>query len=191
VVVVSGHTGPANYEYFAYDLAAQGYYAVLVDGNDFWVRDRTGEEKLKAVIARARQSPHALPGKVAVVGFSLGGASTLSYAARMPELVAGVVAYYPFTSFIGNPEDFISKVKVPVLLMAGGRDRYKDCCRVETARKLAELAGSTPGAPRLELVEYPDAEHGWIIKSLKTYRGRDSEDGFKRTVAFLRESLGE
>ena len=38
VVVVSGQTGPGNYAYVAKDFAEQGYYAVLVDGNDFWIR---------------------------------------------------------------------------------------------------------------------------------------------------------
>ena len=191
VVVVSGQTGPTNYSYYAYDLAAQGYFAVLVDGNDFFGKESGGEEKLRDVMARAQKSPHALPGKVAVVGFSLGGASTLTYAARMPDLVAVVVTYYPLTRFITRPDDFVSKLKVPTLVMAGGRDSYKDCCRIETARKLAEAAKSVEGTPRFELVEYPDAEHGFTIKSGKTYRSRDAEDGFKRTLAFLKENLGE
>jgi dienelactone hydrolase len=31
VVVVTGQTGPPNYAYYAKDIAAQGYYAVLVN----------------------------------------------------------------------------------------------------------------------------------------------------------------
>jgi len=89
VVVVSGHSGPGNYAYVANDLAEQGYYAVLVDGNDFWVKSGGSEALLKGVITRSQQSPHALPGKVAVVGFSRGGASALTYATGMPELVSG------------------------------------------------------------------------------------------------------
>jgi dienelactone hydrolase len=92
VVVVSGQTGPGNYVPYAKDLAEKGYYAVLVDGNDFWIKGGGGEALLKGVITRAQQSPHALPGKVAVIGFSLGGASSLTYAARMEELVSAVVA---------------------------------------------------------------------------------------------------
>lgn len=38
VVVISGQTGPGNYAYYASDLAEKGYYAVLVDGNDFWIK---------------------------------------------------------------------------------------------------------------------------------------------------------
>src|ERR1039457_2298145 len=66
VVVVSGQTGPGNYAYYASDLAEKGYYVVLIDGNDYWIKGGGGEALLRGVIVRAQQSPHALPGKVAV-----------------------------------------------------------------------------------------------------------------------------
>ena len=37
---------------------------------------------LRGVVARAQQSPHALPGKAAVIGFSQGGAATLTWATQ-------------------------------------------------------------------------------------------------------------
>jgi dipeptidyl aminopeptidase/acylaminoacyl peptidase len=189
VIVVSGMTGPSNYAYYSKDIAKQGYYAVLVDGNDFWVEDGSGKALLKDVITRAQQSPHALPGKVAVIGFSLGGASSLTYATRMPELVSAVVCYYPATYFITDPDGFVSKIQVPTLLFAGGRDTYKDCCRIETARKLADAAKRSEGKVTLEVVEYPDAAHGWTIKSSREWRANDAADGFRRTLDHLRRYL--
>jgi len=56
----------------------------------------------------------------------------------MPELVSAVVVYYPFTSHITNPDNFVSEIKVPTLMFAGGRDTHKNCCLIETARKLAD-----------------------------------------------------
>ena len=191
VVVVSGQTGPGNYTYYAKDLAEKGYYAVLVDGNDFWIKGGGGEALLKGVITRAQQSPHALPGKVAVIGFSLGGASSLTYAARMQELVSAVVVSYPATYYIKNADDFVAKIKVPTLMFAGGRDTYKDCCLIETARKLASAAKTSGGKVMLEVVEYPDADHGWTIKSLKSYRRDYTADGFRRTLDHLRQNFGE
>jgi dienelactone hydrolase len=206
VVVVSGQTGPGNYAYVAKDFAEQGYYAVLVDGNDFWmtsgagetkgrgtgrIRSSAGEVLLKGVITRSQQSTHALPGKVAVVGFSLGGASTLAYATRMPELVSAVVVYYPATSYITNPDSFVSEMKVPTLMFAGGRDTYKNCCRIETARKLADAAKKSEGKVMLEVFEYPDAEHGFIIKSSKAWSPSDAADAFRRTLSHLRQYLSE
>jgi len=190
VVVVSGQTGPGSYEYVAKDLAEQGYYAVLVDGNDFWTKRRDGEVLLKAVITNAQQSPHALPGKVAVVGFSLGGASSLTYATRLPELVSAVVVYYPATYYITDAPEFVSKIKVPTLMFAGGRDTYKNCCVIETARKLADAAKASEGKVMLEVVEYPNAGHGFSIKSLRGWRADDTADAFRRTLDHLRQYSG-
>ena len=191
VVVVSGHSGPGNYAYVAEDFAEQGYYAVLVDGNDFWVKSGGSEARLKGVITRSQQSPHALPGKVAVVGFSRGGASTLTYATRMPELVCAVVVYYPATSHIANPDDFVSKIKVPTLMFAGGRDTHKNCCLIETARKLADAAKKSEGKVILEVFEYPNAKHGFIIKSSEAWSPTDTADAFRRTLSHLRQYSGE
>jgi dienelactone hydrolase len=191
VVVVSGQTGPGNYAYVAKDFAEQGYYAVLVDGNDFWVKSGGSEARLKGVITRSQQSPHALPGKVAVVGFSRGGASTLTYATRMPELVSAVVVYYPATQHITNPDNFVSKIKVPTLMFAGVRDTYKNCCRIETARKLADAAKKSEGKVMLEVFEYPNAEHGFTIKSSRAWSPTDTADAFRRTLSHLRQYSGE
>jgi len=191
VVVVSGHSGPDNYAYVAEDFAEQGYYAVLVDGNDFWVKSAGSEARLKGVIIRAQQLPHALPGKVAVVGFSRGGASTLTYATRMLELVSAVVAYYPATQHITNPENFVSKIRVPTLMFAGGRDTYKNCCLIETARKLADAAKKSEGKVTLEVFEYSSAEHGFIIKSSKAWSPTDAADAFRRTLSHLRQYSAE
>jgi dienelactone hydrolase len=196
VVVVSGHSGPDNYAYVAKDFAEQGYYSVLVDGNDFWMKGghgeiMGGEALLKGVITRSQQSPHALPGKVAVVGFSLGGASTLTYATRMPELVSAVVVCYPRTDYITDPDDFVQKIKVPTLMLAGGRDTFRNCCRIEMARKLADAAKKSEGKVMLEVFEYPYAKHGFTIKSSEAWSPTDAADAFRRTLSHLRQYSGE
>ena len=191
VVVVSGQTGPDNYAYYAKDLAEKGYYAVLVDGNNFWIKGGGGEALLKGVITRAQQSPHAVQGKAAVIGFSLGGAPSLTYAARMAELVSAVVVSYPDTQYITNADNFVSKIRVPTLVFAGGRDTYRDCCLIETARKLANAAKALSDKPILEVVEFPNAEHGWTIRSIKSYRSDTTAEGFQRTLDFLHQNSGE
>ena len=191
VVVVSGQTGPGSYRDIAKDLAGQGYYVVLVDGNDFWKKGVDGRALLKDVLTGAQQSPHALPGKVAVVGFSLGGASSLSFATRMPDLVSAVVAYYPATYYITDASDFVSKIKVPTLMFAGVRDTYKNCCVIDTARRLADAAKAGEGKALLEVVEYPEAGHGFSIKFGKDWRKDDAADAFRRTLDHLRQYSGE
>jgi dienelactone hydrolase len=130
-----------------------------------------------------------LPGKVAVIGFSLGGAACLTYAARMPASVSAVVAYYPDTKFIINPVDFASKIKVPTLMFAGVLDRYYDCCVIERARELAAAAaGAGGGRATLTLVEYPLAGHAFAIKSSVSWRGDDAADAFRRTLGYLKRN---
>jgi dienelactone hydrolase len=106
-------------------------------------------------------------------------------------LVSAVVVYYPATYYITNPDDFVSKIKVPTLMFAGGRDNYRNCCRIETARKLADAAKKSEGKVMLEVFEYPYAEHGFTIKSSKAWSPTDAADAFHRTLSHLRQYLGE
>ena len=166
VVVISGQTGASNYTSISQDFADAGYYTVLVDGNDLWIKGGGGNALLQGVIARAQASPHAVAGKVGVAGFSLGGASALTYAARLPEQVATVVVMYPLTSFIQNPADFVGKIKVPVLMLAGTADTYKSCCLIATARALADAAKANPDVASLfTLHEYEGADHGFNMNT--------------------------
>ena len=191
-IIVTGHTGPSNYAYYARDLAGQGYYAVLVNGNDFWHKGLggRGQDLLRGVIARAQQSPHALPGKAAVIGFSQGGGATLTYATRMSNSVSAVVNYYPDTKSITNPGNLVSKMTVPTLIFAGVLDTYKDCCVIERARNLAAAAEAQAGGGPviLRVVEFPDAGHGFCIKNTKGWRGNDAADAFRRTLDYLRRN---
>ena len=188
VVVVSGQTGASNYTDISQDFADAGYYTVLVDGNDLWMKG--GGKLLLGVIERAQASPHALPGKVGVVAFSLGGAVGLSYATRMPEHVATVVVMYPLTNFIKDPDEFMGKVKVPTLMLAGTADTYKNCCLIGTARALADAAKKNPDvAPLFELHEYEGADHGFNMNT--SHQRAVLSDSRDRAIAQLRQYLVE
>jgi dienelactone hydrolase len=189
VVLISGQTGFAGYVPVAQQFADAGFSVVLVDGNDFWIKDTARAwNMLKDVIARAQTSSNALPGKVGVVGYSLGGASALTYAARMPEIVATVVAVYPYTAFIREPSDFVAKIRVPVQVLAGTADTYKDCCLIDMARKLADAAKRASPA-MLTLHEYDGAGHGFNLASAPQKDQAFGRDAMERSVARLRQAL--
>jgi dienelactone hydrolase len=189
VIVISGQTGASNYTSISQDFADAGYYTVLVDGNDLWIKGG-GNALLQGVIARAQASAHAVAGKVGVVGFSLGGAAALTYAARMPEHVATVIAMYPLTNFIQHPDDFVGKVKVPVLMLAGTADTYKSCCTIAAARALAEAAkNNSDVAPLFVLHEYEGAEHGFNMNT--SHQRALVSDSRDRAIAQLRQYLVE
>jgi len=191
IIVISGQKGPASYQSYAEELARLGYYSVLVAGKDILNPDLTGPTNLRKTIERALQSPSAVKGKVAVIGFSLGGGGALYNAANMPNLVSMVVAYYPYTKTWANKiESLVSHFRVPVLVLAAQRDRYKDCCVIETAQAM-EADAKAKGA-LFELVVYPEANHGFNLKTaasgepMGAYRGDDDRDAWSRTVDMLK-----
>jgi dienelactone hydrolase len=198
VILISGSTGSRPYEFYAAETAGFGYYAVLLDGRDILNSDKQGSRRLNQAIERAQRDPAASPGKVAVVGFSLGGGGALAFAARESNLVSGVIAYYPTTSVIaqyGGVKSVVGKMTVPVLIFAGGMDTYHNCCLVETARTMAATAKEL-GVP-LQLVVYPNAKHAFNVNfdwgpdadPNMAFDGPASGDAWKRTVAALEQYL--
>ena len=193
IIVLSGQKGPTAYKPYAADLAKLGYYVVLLDGKDILNRSQWPEaSNLRRAIARATRSSQAKPGKVAVIGFSLGGGGALLNAAAMPELVSMVVAYYPFTrEWADRMNWFTKRFSVPVLVLAAQRDRYLECCVVETARAM-EAAAKANGA-KFELVVYPNATHGFNLVTRapgepnNAYRADDERDAWRRTTEMLRQ----
>lgn len=183
VVVLSGLSGPSCYEYVTKQISQLGYDAVLFDANKSVGTHGTA---LRAMILQAQRMPHALPGKVGLVGFSLGGGAVLFYGAPLANLAAVVIAWYPDTNFIHDVPDFVSRLAVPVLLLTGEDDTYRNCCLVGTARMLASAAAGH----QFELVTYPHTEHGFIYDGGGTYNAQAYTDGMQRTAAILAHYLG-
>jgi dienelactone hydrolase len=201
VMLLSGDSGLNLYRSYADRLAQRGYLVVLLDGADILNPDRQGGQRLLAAIEYAQGDPRALPGKVAVIGFSRGGGGALAYATRMPQHVTLVVAYYPATSFIarhGDMSRFIGAMRVPVLTFAGVQDRYRDCCLIETAREMA--ADSRRLGRSFQLVEYPDAGHDFNIGANQlgprvagnsNFNGVAAADAWQRTISALQQYFGK
>jgi dienelactone hydrolase len=185
VVVLSGQTGPQHYTAVSAAIAKLGYDAVLFDGN---AMEGSQGAAVKTAIEQAQRMPHALPGKVGLVGFSLGGGMSLFYGTHLPDLVAGVVAWYPLTSPIHDAARFVAGLKVPVLMLAGEDDTYKDCCLIKTARGL-EAAAKAAGAP-LELVSYSSTRHDFVIDGAY-FNAKSYSDAMQRTANRLKAYLGQ
>ncbi len=182
VVVVSGQSGTPHYRKFAREVAALGYYTVLIDGKDILTRVQDGAKNLRTVVSKAQASPKGSPDKAMVIGFSQGGGGVLAHAVAMPDLLKAAVVYYPATSWARNIAGVVGRIQIPILVLAAERDYYNNCCLVESMREM-ESAAKGRQVP-LELVVYPKAEHGFNLDG-PSFRGDDTADAWRRTVEML------
>lgn len=191
VVVVSGIGGTASFRKFSAKLAKAGYYVILMDGRDVLIlpgdtRGLDGAVNLRRVIKEAQSAEKAVPGKVALVGFSLGGGGVLLHGTPLQDQVAAVVAYYPAITHLGpDLQPLAARMQTPVLVLAGEQDRYRDCCLLESMRALAAAPKSAP----FDLVVYPKANHGFNLAIPEVYRAEDAADAWQRTTDFLKQHL--
>jgi dienelactone hydrolase len=187
VIVVSGQSGPELYRDYCAKLAEQGHYVVLVNGNDISIPGKTGLgiANLRRVMLDAQSADGAIAGRVALVGFSVGGIGVLGHGAPLGDLVSSIVLYYPAVTFVSQQlKQFASAMQVPAIVFAGAQDRYSNCCLLETMQSLEKEPKVVP----FQLVVYPDAEHGFNLDapSLGTYRKQEADDAWARTLAFLK-----
>jgi len=184
VVVSSGMSGPAHYTEVAQEIAKLGYDAVLFDGN---AEEGTHGDGVKSAIQQALAMPRALPGKVALVGFSLGGGESLYYGSQWPDQVAGIVVWYPANAFIKNMPGFADRLQVPLVVFAGGKDNYRNGCCTAANDEALQSASKAAGKS-FDLTVYPDANHDFV-KGGSHYNAETYSDALQRTAARLKEYL--
>ena len=181
VVVASGLSGPGQYKEVSSEIANLGYDVVLFDGK---AEENTQGKGVKRDIDKARTMPHALPGKVALVGFSLGGGMDLYYGTQLPDDVAGVVVWFPANSFIKDVPGFGNRLQVPLVVFAGGKDHFRDnCCAADKDSTLQQAAKSA--GKSFELTIYPDANHDFN-KGGNNYNAKDYADAFMHMTDALK-----
>jgi dienelactone hydrolase len=185
VVMSSGISGPAHYTTVAQETAKLGYDVVLFDSN---AEEGTHGAALTEAITQALAMPHALPGKVALVGFSAGGGESLYYGAPLADQVAGIVVWYPANSFIKNVPGFASRLVVPLVAFAGGKDHFRNSCCTAAQDQVLQTAAQGAGKS-FDLTVYPNADHDFV-KDGARYDAASYTDAFKRMADALKQYLG-
>jgi carboxymethylenebutenolidase len=145
-------------------------------------------DKPKAVheIADAVAHMRALPrsnGKVAVVGFCLGGGLTLATLASVAT-VPGVDAAVPFYGLPGIPADRFAKVKTPILAHFAKNDDWAKASEAEAIQKAVKGGGGS-----MELHVY-DAGHAFMRVGGASYSESNAKTAWERTIGFLKKHLG-
>lgn len=185
MILLAGADGAPNHLLRAQAFGREGW-VVVVDSNAVM---SDPPALLGELARRALARPEVRSRKAAVVGCSLGGWLVIAQANRMPEHFSAAVAFYPSTFCAGKPRAFLASppVRVPTLVLAGVKDTYMGCCLIERARAMLEAARQPEIAAPIERVEYPEADHGFVLPAFpRVYRPDDAADALRRAAAYLK-----
>ena len=119
-------------------------------------------------------------GRVAVIGFCMGGALTIAAAVHVPEVAAGVCFYgIP-------PKDFAdpARIRVPFQGHFANRDDWCTPAAVDALERTLQAAGA-----RAEIHRY-DAAHAFANERSAAYDVACANLAWDRTAAFLAAHLG-
>jgi carboxymethylenebutenolidase len=131
-------------------------------------------------VAYLRSHPRG-SGRIAVAGFSLGGALTLAAARYVPALEAAV----PFYGLPRFPSDEFANVKTPI---CGHYARVDDWANPRTVEEIQGKVRS--GGGQMDVYIY-DAKHGFMRSTdASTYEPKSAELAWQRTVDFLHRHIG-
>jgi len=134
-------------------------------------------DEVAGAVEHLRAAPRST-GKVAIMGFCMGGAVTLAAAAAIPALDAAV----PFYGIPGAAD--FTKIKAPVLGHFAKRDTFVPVTKAEEVKRQIESAGGS-----MELEVY-DAQHAFVNDTRpEVYDAANAKLAWDRSIAFLRKRL--
>ncbi len=121
-------------------------------------------------------------GKVAVLGFCLGGALTLASAANVPGLACTV----PFYGLPDVSKLDLSKIDAPILAHFAEIDDWASPAKARQLEQELKAKGKS-----IELWVYEGAGHAFMRDSDKTkYHEASAKKAWPRTIAFLHNHVG-
>ncbi|MHC8326387.1 dienelactone hydrolase family protein [Pseudomonas sp. LB1P83] len=120
-----------------------------------------------------------LDGGIASIGYCFGG--LLSYLTAANGLVEVAVAYYG--GGIQNYLDRADEIEVPLLMHFGEQDSH---ISLEAVEKIAERFDNNDN---VEIVVYPEAEHGFNCSHRDSYNQRAAAEAHGNTLIFLGQEL--
>ena len=138
-----------------------------------------GVSDIEATIAAARELPRST-GKVAVMGYCLGGLMTFLTAARSK--VDAAVAFHG-----GDTEKYLGEaasVSAPFLMHLAGADEFI------TPEAQAQIKEAFAGKPNVTIYTYEGCHHAFSRHGGAHYDAAAAKSANDRTWAFLKEKLG-
>ena len=144
----------------------------LMSGLDF--ADATNQD-LRGAAAHLKEAS----GKVAVMGFCMGGALTIAALAHIPELAAGVCFYGIPPKEFADP----ARIKAPLQGHFANRDDWCTPALVDDLERAMKAAGASP-----EIYRY-DAAHAFSNERSQAYDVASANQAWERTLGFLEKRL--
>jgi len=178
-------------------LADQGYESLAIDlyrGKVATTPDMAHElmrgvpedrakRDLRAAFEFLQSQPNVKKDRIGAIGWCMGGGYALDVALQEPTLAADVINY----GHLATDPETVKKINAPVLGLFGGLDQGitpDDVHKFEAAMKQA--------GKKVEIKIYDDAGHAFENPDNKNkpgYRPDDAADAWKRTTAFLADTL--
>jgi carboxymethylenebutenolidase len=149
----------------------------------FDLYQRFDEDKAVKDIKSARRALRKVKGcngRVAALGYSLGG--KLAYLAAARTGVDAAIGYYGVSIELNLKE--ASDIQCPLLLHFAGNDRYVPPSAIEKIRKRLRRV------PAFESYVYPGADHAFDYRERASYDRSASSLAYSRTLAFLHRHIG-
>jgi len=173
-------------------LAELGFYVIAPDlfnhktahnaDEGLALQQQLGEAGPASVAAalRALQTHHRCNGRIAVIGWQLGGELAYHAALHRTDLDAAI-------AFYGKPDDYLilmPATETPIMAFYGDKDPNIPSTMVERVK--VALAKSSV---KCEVVVYPGAMMGFFNDDLPTYDEQATADSWGRMLDFLCENL--
>lgn len=137
---------------------------------------------VKASFTWLKGQPGIPEGKIACVGFCLGGRVSFEANAHVP--LKAAVSFYGsriLTASLPKAKD----QQAPLLLMWGGRDKSTPPDRLKELGDALRESGKD-----FVNVEFSRAEHGFFCDERASYNAEAAEEAWALTLAFLKKHLG-
>jgi carboxymethylenebutenolidase len=144
----------------------------LMEGLDF--PDATHQD-----LRGAARHLQAESGKIAVMGFCMGGALTIAAAVHAPEFAAGVCFYGIPPNEFADP----AKIKIP---LQGHFANQDDWCTPEAVNELEKVMNAAGQKP--EIYRY-DAAHAFANERSEAYDVKSANQAWERMLGFLKKTL--
>ena len=167
-----------GYTVLAPDLR-DGKIAQTIDEAKELIQNSDGQFVGDIVMAAKDHLRGMVPGKIGVVGFSMGGGWALVVASYKPEQIAAIVLFY------GNEDVDVTKITAKVMGHYSDNDEWEPSEYVE--KKFGEMKSAHVDAT---LHIYPGVAHWFVESDRPEYDSAAASLAWERTFEFLKRNLG-